>query len=91
MIDLHRGQGMDIYWRCSSKCPSEQEYKDMVIRSEFFKRLSIFKALEVIIQLFFLNSRNWRALRHGSQAYAALLYQHRVSSLSIIYAVRDNQ
>ncbi|KAM7536348.1 hypothetical protein Aperf_G00000084062 [Anoplocephala perfoliata] len=32
IVDLHRGQGMDIYWRCSSKCPTEAEYKDMVSR-----------------------------------------------------------
>uniref|UniRef100_A0A5K3EUX4 Geranylgeranyl pyrophosphate synthase n=1 Tax=Mesocestoides corti TaxID=53468 RepID=A0A5K3EUX4_MESCO len=32
MLDLHRGQGLDIYWRCSLKCPSECEYRDMVIR-----------------------------------------------------------
>ncbi|VDM30459.1 unnamed protein product [Hydatigera taeniaeformis] len=32
MVNLHRGQGLDIYWRCSLKCPSEEEYKDMVVR-----------------------------------------------------------
>lgn len=35
VLDLHRGQGMDIYWRDSYKCPTEQEYTTMVIQSNF--------------------------------------------------------
>nr|AAW26447.1 SJCHGC00702 protein [Schistosoma japonicum] len=31
MLELHRGQGMDIYWRSSFKCPSESEYEAMVL------------------------------------------------------------
>ena len=30
LLNLHRGQGMDLYWRDSLICPSEQEYLDMV-------------------------------------------------------------
>lgn len=30
MINLHKGQGLDIYWRDNSVCPSEEEYIDMV-------------------------------------------------------------
>ena len=33
LLELHRGQGMDIFWRDSYTCPSEEEYKDMVIKS----------------------------------------------------------
>ena len=32
LLELHRGQGMDIYWRDAVVCPSEQQYKDMVLR-----------------------------------------------------------
>eukprot|EP01113_Clastostelium_recurvatum_P045695 TRINITY_DN788_c0_g1_i1.p1 TRINITY_DN788_c0_g1~~TRINITY_DN788_c0_g1_i1.p1 ORF type:complete len:292 (-),score=54.27 TRINITY_DN788_c0_g1_i1:2088-2963(-) len=32
LISLHRGQGMDIYWRDNNKCPSEEEYSDMVLK-----------------------------------------------------------
>lgn len=32
LLELHRGQGMDIHWRDSYTCPTENEYKDMVIR-----------------------------------------------------------
>ncbi len=30
MIHLHRGQGMDLFWRDSLVCPTEREYVDMV-------------------------------------------------------------
>ncbi|KAJ5489264.1 Phyllocladan-16-alpha-ol synthase [Penicillium diatomitis] len=30
LIQLHRGQGMDVFWRESLICPTEQEYLDMV-------------------------------------------------------------
>ncbi|RAL12474.1 geranylgeranyl pyrophosphate synthase spyE [Aspergillus homomorphus CBS 101889] len=30
LLRLHRGQGMDLYWRDSLTCPSEEEYFDMV-------------------------------------------------------------
>lgn len=31
MLNLHRGQGRDIYWRDECKCPTEEEYCDMVV------------------------------------------------------------
>merc|ERR1712232_220136 len=31
MLNLHRGQGQDIYWRDEGKCPTEEEYCKMVI------------------------------------------------------------
>lgn len=34
LLELHRGQGMEIYWRDNFSCPSEEEYKTMVIRSK---------------------------------------------------------
>ncbi len=30
MINLHKGQGLDIYWRESVSCPSLEDYKYMV-------------------------------------------------------------
>ncbi|XP_035233350.1 geranylgeranyl pyrophosphate synthase-like isoform X2 [Stegodyphus dumicola] len=32
LLELHRGQGMEIYWRDNFLCPTEQEYKEMVKR-----------------------------------------------------------
>lgn len=31
MLNLHRGQGMDLYWRETNHCPTEEEYNDMVM------------------------------------------------------------
>lgn len=33
LLNLHRGQGMDLYWRDSLTCPTEEEYIDMVSNS----------------------------------------------------------
>ncbi|KAI0201996.1 terpenoid synthase [Astrocystis sublimbata] len=30
MVNLHRGQGMDLYWRDHHDCPSEDDYLEMV-------------------------------------------------------------
>lgn len=32
LLELHRGQGMEIYWRDNFLCPQEAEYKLMTIR-----------------------------------------------------------
>lgn len=31
LLELHRGQGMEIYWRDNFLCPEESEYKLMTI------------------------------------------------------------
>ncbi|KAJ3499436.1 hypothetical protein NLG97_g336 [Lecanicillium saksenae] len=30
MVNLHRGQGLELYWRDSSTCPSEADYLEMI-------------------------------------------------------------
>jgi geranylgeranyl diphosphate synthase type 3 len=30
LMSLHRGQGLDIIWRDTLRCPTEDEYVDMV-------------------------------------------------------------
>ncbi len=32
MLELHRGQGMEIYWRDRFVCPTEEEYRAMTVR-----------------------------------------------------------
>ncbi|XP_039313189.1 geranylgeranyl pyrophosphate synthase isoform X1 [Solenopsis invicta] len=32
LLELHRGQGMDIFWRDNFICPTEEDYKTMTIR-----------------------------------------------------------
>ena len=34
LLDLHRGQGRDIFWRDSYMCPREEEYREMVCQSQ---------------------------------------------------------
>lgn len=34
LLELHRGQGKDIYWRDSYICPTENEYMEMVRQSK---------------------------------------------------------
>lgn len=34
MLSLHRGQGMELFWRDSLTCPTEEEYVQMVLGSE---------------------------------------------------------
>ncbi|POW16209.1 hypothetical protein PSHT_06825 [Puccinia striiformis] len=34
LLELHRGQGMDLYWRDSLTCPTEEEYIQMVKKSK---------------------------------------------------------
>lgn len=33
LLNLHRGQGYDIYWRDNNECPTEEQYKAMVLDS----------------------------------------------------------
>ncbi|XP_076250736.1 geranylgeranyl pyrophosphate synthase quemao isoform X2 [Rhynchophorus ferrugineus] len=32
ILELYRGQGMELYWRDNYTCPTEEDYKQMVIR-----------------------------------------------------------
>ncbi|XP_017279748.1 geranylgeranyl pyrophosphate synthase [Kryptolebias marmoratus] len=32
LLELHRGQGLDIYWRDTYTCPTEEEYRSMVLK-----------------------------------------------------------
>ncbi|XP_046822120.1 geranylgeranyl pyrophosphate synthase [Vespa crabro] len=48
ILELHRGQGMDIYWRDNYICPSESEYKNMTIK----KTGGLFNLAVRLMQLF---------------------------------------
>lgn len=58
LLELHRGQGMDIYWRDSNVCPTEEEYKDMVIR----KTGGLFGLAVRLMQLFSENQSDLKPL-----------------------------
>lgn len=34
LLELHRGQGIEIYWRDNFQCPTEEEYKEMTMKSK---------------------------------------------------------
>ena len=38
LLNLHRGQGLDLFWRDSLQCPTEEEYVDMVNGSASFRQ-----------------------------------------------------
>ena len=48
MLELHRGQGMEIYWRDTFMCPTENEYRDMTVR----KTGGLFNLAVKLMQLF---------------------------------------
>lgn len=48
ILEIHRGQGMDIYYRDNFICPSESDYKQMAIR----KTGGLFALIVRLMQLF---------------------------------------
>lgn len=53
LLRLHRGQGMDLYWRDSLTCPTEEEYLEMVAN----KTGGLFRLAIRLIQLESENSQ----------------------------------
>lgn len=39
LIELHRGQGMDIWFRDKYQCPSEEEYFDLIKKSKILFKI----------------------------------------------------
>ncbi|XP_032228600.1 geranylgeranyl pyrophosphate synthase [Nematostella vectensis] len=58
LLELHRGQGMDIYWRDSYTCPTEEEYRDMVRK----KTGGLFRVAVRLMQLFSENKSDFLPL-----------------------------
>lgn len=65
LLELHRGQGMDIYWRDSYTCPTEDEYRDMVIK----KTGGLFGLAVRLMQLFSENKSNLKPLLDNMGLY----------------------
>ena len=53
MLELHRGQGMEIYWRDTYMCPTENEYRETVVR----KTGGLFNLAITLLQLFSDNQK----------------------------------
>ncbi|XP_052749310.1 terpene synthase isoform X1 [Galleria mellonella] len=58
LLELHRGQGMEIYWRDNFQCPSEEEYKEMTIK----KTGGLFMLAIRLMQLFSENKSDFSKL-----------------------------
>ncbi|XP_075216134.1 geranylgeranyl pyrophosphate synthase quemao isoform X2 [Lycorma delicatula] len=58
LLELHRGQGMEIYWRDNYTCPSEEEYKVMTMR----KTGGLFMLAIRLMQLFSDNKSDFTKL-----------------------------
>jgi geranylgeranyl diphosphate synthase, type III len=58
IIELHRGQGMDIYWRDNCVCPSESDYMITAIR----KTGGLFKLGASLLQLLSGNKQDFGPL-----------------------------
>ena len=58
LLELHRGQGLDIYWRDNLICPSEAAYRSMVKQ----KTGGLFLLAVRLMQLYSHDARDYRPL-----------------------------
>ncbi|XP_014276934.1 terpene synthase isoform X2 [Halyomorpha halys] len=58
ILELHRGQGMEIYWRDNFICPTEEEYKIMTMK----KTGGLFMLAVRLMQLFSSNKSDFSFL-----------------------------
>ncbi|XP_055688735.1 terpene synthase isoform X2 [Lutzomyia longipalpis] len=58
LLELHRGQGMEIFWRDNFHCPTESDYKQMTIR----KTGGLFMLAIRLMQLFSTNKTDFTKL-----------------------------
>ncbi|XP_034829605.1 terpene synthase [Maniola hyperantus] len=58
LLELHRGQGIEIYWRDNFQCPTEKEYSDMTMK----KTGGLFMLAIRLMQLFSDNKSDFSKL-----------------------------
>ncbi|AOA63301.1 Geranylgeranyl pyrophosphate synthase [Komagataella phaffii CBS 7435] len=78
MMNLHRGQGLDLYWRDNFVCPSEEQYLDMVMN----KTGGLFRLTVRLMEL--VQNPN-----DGVERKASSLV-HFANLLGIVYQIRDD-
>ncbi|KAF9797061.1 hypothetical protein SFRURICE_006936 [Spodoptera frugiperda] len=90
LLELHRGQGIEIYWRDNFQCPSEEEYKEMTVK----KTGGLFMLAIRLMQLFSDNKSDFSKLSAILGLYCEDLTEGKFS-FPIIHAIRnpegDNQ
>jgi hypothetical protein len=52
---MHAGNGMEIYWRDNIICPTEEEYLELAVASEFENQAISFHSFLILESLSFLN------------------------------------
>jgi len=65
LLNLHRGQGYDILWRDSSNCPTEEQYKEMVLD----KTGGLFRLCLRLMQVFSQDKRDYLPLVNDLSLY----------------------
>uniref|UniRef100_A0A6P7F2D9 Geranylgeranyl pyrophosphate synthase n=1 Tax=Diabrotica virgifera virgifera TaxID=50390 RepID=A0A6P7F2D9_DIAVI len=76
ILELYRGQGMEIYWRDNFTCPTEDEYRQMVIR----KTGGLFMLAIRLMQLFSKNKQDFTKIT----GILGLLFQIRDDYINLI-------
>jgi geranylgeranyl diphosphate synthase type 3 len=89
LLNLHRGQGMDLFWRDNLRCPSTEDYLEMVSNS---KCPGIPRSPDIVADavsetggLFRLAIKLMQASSTSSEDYVSL-----VNYIGLIYQVRDD-
>ena len=79
LLNLHRGQGLDLFWRDSLTCPTEEEYVHMVLGSEL---VSLDTEPPKDCQL--TEGRDWRVVSYRRQTHDGSLI---ISSVNIHHSL----
>ncbi|CAG7829067.1 unnamed protein product [Allacma fusca] len=58
LLELHRGQGMEIYWRDTFQCPTEEQYRKTIVK----KTGGLFMLAIRLLQLFSDDQRDLKQL-----------------------------
>ena len=72
LLELHRGQGKDIYWRDSFICPTEEEYMEMVRQSKLLATPTYSAMIYYDATLYTCCHRNWWSICTGCGSDAAV-------------------
>eukprot|EP01088_Endostelium_zonatum_P014997 TRINITY_DN3498_c0_g1_i2.p2 TRINITY_DN3498_c0_g1~~TRINITY_DN3498_c0_g1_i2.p2 ORF type:complete len:203 (+),score=53.66 TRINITY_DN3498_c0_g1_i2:1545-2153(+) len=82
MLALHHGQGYDIYWRDHMKCPTEQEYKQMVLD----KTGGLFRLAIKLMQCFAEEEKE----KNGQKNEENLNFEGLVNLMAMYFQIRDD-
>jgi geranylgeranyl diphosphate synthase type 3 len=82
VLELHRGQGMEIYWRDNFTCPTEAEYRLMICR----KTGGLFNLAVRLMQLFSTSTQDFTHLVSLLGLYFQIRYPFLLAS-----AIQESQ